>query len=93
VRPCLFSECGPDITRLKYFDSLRRVEFVKDVVSGVTVNSVVDNGELIMLSGFFGEDNEIRLLRRDGTIVKRWQLRYSEIFDDTSFLPSAPATD
>lgn len=61
--------------------------------SGVTVNSIVDKGGLIMLSGFFGEDNEIRLLRRDGTIVKRWQLQYSEIFDDTSFLPSAPATN
>ena len=61
--------------------------------AGVTVNTVDDQGELIMLSGFFGEDNEIRLLRRDGTVVNRWQLLYSEIFDDVSFLPSPPATD
>lgn len=61
--------------------------------SGVTVNKVDDRGELIMLSGFFGQDSEIRLLRRDGTIVKRWPLLFSEIFDDASFLPAAPRTD
>jgi hypothetical protein len=60
--------------------------------TGVAVNTVADHGELVLLSGFFGEDHEIRLIKRDGTVVHRWPLVFSEIFTDTSFLASAPAT-
>jgi hypothetical protein len=58
---------------------------------GVTVNKVEDH-ELVLLSGFFREDHELRLIRRDGSLVKRWPLVYSEIFTDTNFLSAAPST-
>lgn len=61
---------------------------------GVTVNEVPgDRNELILLSGFFEESNELRLIRRDGTVVARWQVRFSEIFKDTSHLYRPPETD
>jgi hypothetical protein len=61
---------------------------------GVTVNDAPeDRKELILLSGFFGETNELRLIRRDGSIVARWPVRFSEIFPDASHLRRPPATD
>lgn len=62
--------------------------------SGVTVNTVSpDNKDLILFSGFFEGGNEIRLIRRDGSIVNRWPVRFSEIFPDTSYIKDPPATD
>ncbi len=61
---------------------------------GVTVNEVPeDRKELIFLSGFFEDTNELRLIRRDGAIVVRWPVRFSEIFPDTSHLQHPPATE
>ena len=59
---------------------------------GVTRNTAPDGGDLILLSGFFGEDHELRLIRRDGTLVRRWPVVFGEIFPDASFLPEPPAT-
>ena len=59
---------------------------------GVTVNHVPDNTDLVLLSGFFGDDHELRLIRRDGTVVRRWPVVFSELFPDAGFLPVAPAT-
>lgn len=62
--------------------------------SGVTVNdATTDSKELIFLSGFFEGANEIRLIRRDGSIVARWPVRFSEIFPDASHLKNPPKTD
>ena len=61
--------------------------------SGVTVNEFTNDGDWVLLSGFFGESNEIRLIRRDGSIVNRWQLSFSKIFEDKSFLSAPPSTD
>ena len=61
--------------------------------SGITINAVGNNDGLILLSGFFGENSELRLIKRDGTLVNRWPLLFSEIFKDSSFLPAAPATN
>jgi len=62
---------------------------------GVTVDEVRDDGALILLSGFFDESNELRLIRRDGTVEARWPVAYSTLFPDPSHLPenSVPATD
>lgn len=61
---------------------------------GVTVNTTAgDEEELIFLSGFFENNNELRLIRRDGTIVARWPVSFSEIFPDTSHLKYPPITD
>ena len=62
--------------------------------TGVTVNAVAHDQEddLVLLSGFFGDSNELRLIRRDGGIVVRWPVRFSEIFPDPSHLPVPPET-
>ena len=62
---------------------------------GVTVNERADDG-LIMIAGFFKDTNEIRLMRRDGSIVRQWPVKFSELFPsaaDYMTTPSAPATD
>ena len=61
---------------------------------GVTVNKVVEPVEnFVLLSGFFGDSNEIRLIRRDGSVIARWPAQFSAIFEDTSHLIVAPTTD
>jgi hypothetical protein len=63
---------------------------------GVTINNPTnDQDELILLSGFFEDTNELRLIRRNGDLVARWPVRFSEIFPDTSHIQDrpAPATD
>ncbi|WP_170763235.1 arylsulfotransferase family protein [Ruegeria lacuscaerulensis] len=61
--------------------------------SEVTVNERPNDGSLILISGFFGDDNELRLIQRDGTLVARWPVRFSEHFPDTSHIKNPPATD
>jgi len=62
--------------------------------NGVTVNDAPeDREELILLAGFFGDTNELRLIQRNGTIVTRWPVRFSEIFRDASHIQRPPATD
>lgn len=61
---------------------------------GVTVNDMGDeNGELILISGFFKDDNGIRLLERNGEIVMEWPVKFSDIFPDDSHLDDPPATN
>ena len=60
---------------------------------GVTINTKPDDDSLIFLTGFFEDNNELRLIRRDGSIIKRWPVRFSEIFPDPSHLVKPPATD
>ena len=49
---------------------------------GVTINKTSDDGGLVLMAGFFDEENQIRLIRRDGTLVKKWSLDYFEHFPD-----------
>jgi hypothetical protein len=52
---------------------------------GVTANAYAgdaDDGALVMMAGFFDEENQVRLIRRDGTVVHRWPLDYLEHFPD-----------
>ena len=49
---------------------------------GVTINSAPDDGALILLAGFFDEENQIRLIGRDGTVIRKWALNYFEHFPD-----------
>jgi hypothetical protein len=62
--------------------------------AGVTVNEV-SGGEddVILLSGFFDKTNQLRLIRRDGTVIARWPVRFYEIFPNVSHLLKPPATD
>lgn len=60
---------------------------------GVTVNAVEGSDELILMTGFFHEGNELRLIRRDGEIIRRWPASFMQLFPDTSHLKEPPATD
>lgn len=62
---------------------------------GVTINTVADKGELILLSGFFKDEdaNELRLIRRDGTLVNRWPVFFKTLFPNPTFLAHPPASD
>lgn len=62
--------------------------------SGVTINRLPgDNDELILLSGFFEDNNQIRLIGRDGSIVAKWPLSFSALIKDTSHFRDPPKTD
>ena len=63
---------------------------------GVTVNHFADRTEdLVLLSGFFGDTNELRLIRRNGDLIARWPVRFSDVFPEPDHLPKelVPATD
>ncbi|SBS30690.1 hypothetical protein MAQ5080_01747 [Marinomonas aquimarina] len=47
---------------------------------GVTVNLLPEDNAYILMSGFFDDENQIRLIKRDGTIVKKWSLDYLKHF-------------
>jgi hypothetical protein len=50
--------------------------------NGVTIQPAVDDSALISMAGFFEEENQVRLIRRDGTLVRKWSLDYFEHFPD-----------
>jgi hypothetical protein len=60
---------------------------------GVTLNDAQDQDSLVLLSGFFEAGNQLRLVRRDGSIVAKWPVVFSEIFPDASHLDKPPTTD
>lgn len=79
----------PNLMGTRPVHFLRRARYEGE---GVTRNALGDPPEYVLLSGFFGDDNGVRLMKRDGTIVAAWRLRLSEL------LPAAqcrnpPATD
>jgi hypothetical protein len=63
---------------------------------GVTINRA-QNGQddLILLVGFFEDSNGLRLIRRDGTVIANWPVRFSEIISHPEQLlgSEVPATD
>ena len=62
--------------------------------SGVTLNKYNDSqGDLIFLSGFFKDHNEMRLIRRNGEILANWVVSFSNLFSDTAHLTTPPASD
>ena len=51
---------------------------------------------LTLVTGFFGDTNELRLIRLDGAIVQRWPVRYSDVFPTPTHVApdeQIPATD
>lgn len=47
---------------------------------GVTINSRPLDSSLIFMMGFFDDENQARLIRRDGSIVNKWSLDYFSHF-------------
>jgi hypothetical protein len=63
---------------------------------GVTINDALGNqGDLILLSGFFGDTSELRLIRRSGSVVARWPVSYYRLFKNPGQFDdnAVPATD
>ena len=61
---------------------------------GVTVNNIPeDRQELILLQGFFDNNPELRLIQRNGAVVARWPVRYSDLATDITHVRNQPATD
>ena len=61
--------------------------------SGVVTNTIADDGSLVMMAGFFDEENQIRLIRRNGDVVKKWPLSYRDHFPDTATRPCDVISD
>lgn len=61
--------------------------------SGVTINEQPHDRSLILLSGFFEDSNELRLIRRDGSVVRRWPVSYKELLANQNVTHNSPATD
>ena len=59
---------------------------------GVTVNET-DDDRLVFISGFFDGSNELRLIERDGSVVARWPVAYSEMLPLGDGRPGRPNTD
>jgi hypothetical protein len=62
--------------------------------NGVTINQVgSNNDDLIFLSGFFEDGNQLRLIARDGKIVVKWKANFYDIFKTTKHIKTPPATN
>jgi len=48
--------------------------------NGVTVNKRPDDGARILMVGFFDDENQARLINRDGSVVAKWSLNFFEHF-------------
>jgi hypothetical protein len=44
---------------------------------------------LTLLAGFFQDTNELRLIRNDGTVLRRWRVHLAAIFPDSSHVKPA----
>ncbi len=61
--------------------------------AGVTVNDVDQQADLVLLTGFFGDNPGLRLIRRDGTVVAAWPAAFSKLMPERLDRPGAPETD
>jgi len=55
--------------------------------SGVTVNERPDDGAKILMVGFFDDENQARLITRDGSVVAKWPLSFFEDFPEEATRP------
>lgn len=60
--------------------------------SGVTVNRT-GTDDLVLLSGFMGDDQKVRLIQRDGKIIHEWRLRVHELIPSAGQCRNPPQTD
>ncbi len=60
--------------------------------SGVTMNKL-GTDDLVLLSGFMGDDQKVRLMQRDGRIIREWRLKFHELLPDAGQCRKAPMTD
>ncbi len=58
--------------------------------NGVVINNAPDDNQYVLMTGFFDNENQIRLIHRDGTVFKKWSLDYSKHFPDSDSRPCSP---
>ena len=62
--------------------------------NGVTVNKLPpDNSDLIFMTGFFDNDNGLRLIKRNGEVVAHWKTLFNKLFTRADHLPVPPSTN
>ena len=62
----------------------------KGTANGVTVNKAGTEPGFTFMDSFFADgDNEVRLMRLDGSVVNRWPMRFFKIFPSQAHIDSA----
>ncbi|MEW2915590.1 arylsulfotransferase family protein [Ruegeria sp. ANG10] len=56
---------------------------------GVMINEQPDRQDSILLMGFFDGENQARLVKRDGSVLRKWSLDYFEHYPDPQARPCA----
>lgn len=56
---------------------------------GVMTNAEPDRRDTILLMGFFDGENQARLVKRDGSVIRKWSLNYFEHYPDIQARPCA----
>lgn len=79
----------PNITRSRPVHFLMPARYSG---SGVTVNRV-STDDLVLLSGFLGDDQKVRLMQRNGTVVHEWRLKFHELLPNAGQCRKQPWTD
>ncbi|MEA3411315.1 MAG: arylsulfotransferase family protein [Pseudomonadota bacterium] len=81
----------PNLSKTRPKDFLQPARYAG---SGVTIDKAGDRADsLVLLSGFFDNNNELRLVRRSGDIVARWTVKFPELFPDTTHMFEPPETE
>ncbi len=90
-----FTEAKEEATTVTKIFPKHFVQPIRYSGEGVTVNTHNENQDYILLSGFFENSNELRLIKRDGSIVARWPVKFNDYFEDGSHLlkRKRPATE
>ena len=73
----------------------RPIHFLRDARyqgSGVTVNTV-GTDDLILLSGFLGDDQKVELMQRDGKVLNTWVLHPRAMLPSPNQCRNPPQTD
>ncbi|WP_170377111.1 arylsulfotransferase family protein [Ruegeria atlantica] len=59
---------------------------------GVMVNEHPDRQDTILLMGYFEGENQARLVKRDGSVIRKWTLDYFQHYPDVQDRPCAHLT-
>lgn len=49
---------------------------------GVTINRRANDGASVLMVGFFDDENQARLVNRDGSVIKKWSMDFFEHFPE-----------
>ena len=83
---------------LLYDDPIGFLQPARHEGNGVLVNKTGEQeanaiDDLVLLSSFYDQSNELRLIQRDGTVVARWPVSYAQLFPDDGLKFRASRSD